>query len=112
MAQDSGGTGLDDCCEGTRVFQHGRRRPDHARTLKVARLQVTRGRPTGKPYTGTKSGELSPAAIQAIPENGRLTCTNYCAGHPGLAAAIAVNGQLTEDWPSSGQIRRRLAMYA
>jgi hypothetical protein len=35
----------------------------------------------------------------------------YFVGHHGLAAAIAVNGQLTEEWPSSGQIRSRMAMY-
>jgi hypothetical protein len=35
----------------------------------------------------------------------------YFVGHHGLAAAIAVNGQLTEEWPSSGRIRSRMAMY-
>jgi hypothetical protein len=33
-----------------------------------------------------------------------------CAA-PGLAGATAANGQLPENWPSSGQIHRRVAMY-
>ncbi len=42
----------------------------------------------------------------AAPGNAGPTCA------PRLTSVIAANGQLSEGWPSNGQIHRRVATYA
>ena len=82
--------------------------PEPAAVTCRSRRNAATRRSTRKPWHPTCSSGPRHATAVTVPWRHRNAGPMCCAR---LTSVIAANGQLSEDWPSGGQIHRRVAMY-